>query len=196
MAAGNWTITVLMWGALALAGGCASTGGSSAPIEDRAKAKATTSAPATVSSATASKASTARAIPMPALPPENPTVLPLEAGPDDEQLARAESPATMLPPANPAVQSLLDQAREASARGEWERAQAALERALKLSPDNAAVWTQLAYTHLHRGELEQAQELAERAQVLSSAAGQQDPLIWQLIAEIEAARKRQPAGPP
>lgn len=182
----------MILGMAMLAGGCAGTGGVSAPIEDRDKSATSAKAPAAATAA----APAVRTIPLPALPPERPTVMPLEPGPETEQLARAEPPAALLPPANPAVQSLLDQARQASARGDWDLAQSALERALKLSPDDASVWTQLAYTHFRRGELQQAQELAERALVLSSAAGAEDPAIWRLIAEIEAARERRPESPP
>ena len=93
-------------------------------------------------------------------------------------------------PSDPAVQSLVNVAREASARGEWERAQAALERALKLAPDDAALWTQLAYTHFRRGDLDQAQELAERGLVQASTGKQDDAATRRLLQQIEAARPR------
>ena len=64
------------------------------------------------------------------------------------------------------------------------RAQAALERAVKLSPQDAELWRQLAYTHYREGDLVQAAAHAERAVALApeSTAG------WALVADIEAAR--------
>jgi len=70
---------------------------------------------------------------------------------------------------NPALMSLLSAAQKSVSRGEWERARAALERAVKLAPHADVVWRQLAYTHYRKGDFEQAQVLAERA--LSLAAG-------------------------
>lgn len=195
MAPGNRTIILLLPLAL-VAAGCASPGGAPAPIEDRVagKAPAATSAPAAAASAPA-----VRAIPLPSEAAPAPSELPLEVLPADEAGELPAPEATVMQPAtplNPAVQTLLASARQAQDAGEWERAQSALERAVKLSPDDPALWTELAYTHLRRGESDQAQEFADRAQSLAAATGSQDPAIWQLVAEIEAARTRARSAAP
>ncbi|MEQ8659987.1 MAG: tetratricopeptide repeat protein, partial [Gammaproteobacteria bacterium] len=83
-----------------------------------------------------------------------------------------------------AAQSLLTAAVQAAAAGEWDRAQAALERAVRLAPQDAELWRQLAYTHYRAGDLEQAAAHAGRAVALAP----DDSAGWQLIADIESAR--------
>jgi tetratricopeptide (TPR) repeat protein len=108
-------------------------------------------------------------------------------GSASEQLALAHPPAPREPSRNPAAQSLLDAATQAAARGEWERAQAALERAVKVAPDDAALWRQLAYTQYRRGEFNQALEIAQRA-LRVDPTPPAAAASWRLIAEIESAR--------
>ncbi|MCZ6894395.1 MAG: tetratricopeptide repeat protein [Gammaproteobacteria bacterium] len=87
-----------------------------------------------------------------------------------------------------AVQSLVAAAMQSVGRGEWDRAQAALERALKLSPNDSSLWTQLAFTHYRKGTLKQAAELAQRALSLVSARPGEQAAAWRLIADIETAQ--------
>jgi len=128
-------------------------------------------------------------LPVPAIPVQVPEEFEVDDARSSarEQLALVHVPAALEPPRNAAAQSLLDAATQAAARGEWERAQAALERAVKVSPDDAALWRQLAYTQYRRGEFGQALEVAQRALRVDpapSAAAES----WRLIAEIESAR--------
>lgn len=131
--------------------------------------------------------------------PGVPVQVPAETEDDDglygasEQLALAHAPAALEPPRNPAAQTLLDAATQAAARGEWERAQAALERAVKVSPDDAALWHQLAYTQYRRGEFGQALEIAQRALQVDPARPAASE-TWRLIADIETARGNAPAA--
>ena len=89
---------------------------------------------------------------------------------------------------NVAVQSLGAAAMLLGGRGEWDRAKAALERALKLSPNDSSLWTQLAFTHYRRGTLKQAEELAQRALSLASARPGEQAAALRLIADIETAQ--------
>ena len=91
-------------------------------------------------------------------------------------------------PLSPAVQGLLAAAQQSAAQGNWDRAQAALERAIKLAPARSVLWQRLAYTHLQTGQLDRAREVAQRALVLAAVDGQENVAAWRLIAAIEQAR--------
>ena len=91
-------------------------------------------------------------------------------------------------PLSPAVQGLLAAAQQSASQGNWDRAQAALERAIKLAPARSVLWQRLAYTHLQTGQLDRAREVAQRALVLAAVDGQENVAAWRLIAAIEQAR--------
>lgn len=113
---------------------------------------------------------------------------PAEVTPSTQQLALAEDPSPAIAPSNAAVQTLLAAAMQAATRDDWDRAQAALERAIKMAPGDSNLWTQLAYTHLRQGEFDQAGELAQRALSLSSVQRSDKAAVWRLIADVESAR--------
>ena len=104
------------------------------------------------------------------------------------QIAKAEELDRRPLPQNVAVQSLVAAAMQLAGRGEWDRAQAALERALKLSPNDSSLWTQLAFTHYRPGTLKQAEELAQLALSLASARPGEQAAALRLIADIETAQ--------
>ena len=104
------------------------------------------------------------------------------------QLAFTEDAFRPAPPSSTAVQTLLAAAMQAAARDDWDRAEAALERAIKLAPQDSSLWSQLAYTHLRQGALEEAGEIAQRALSLASTRPADKALVWRLIADIETAR--------
>ncbi len=187
---------------LAVLAGCASPGGVPAPIEERSGqgAAAKGAAPATGTAVAAAPA--VRAIPLPNTPAPEALAL-AEPLPELESLAPppaeavagtlaatapARAPVTRLVPSSSAVRSLLDSARSAGDAGDWERAQATLERALKLAPRDAAAWLQMAEVHFRRGAIDQSHEFAQRALVLAGPAGADDPGIWSLMADVEMAR--------
>lgn len=62
-----------------------------------------------------------------------------------------------------AVRRLLDDAREASDNGDHDRAGALLERALRIRPDSAVLWHNLAIVRYREAAYEQAADLAERS---------------------------------
>ncbi len=171
-------------------------GGTRAPVEERARGGA---APAAAPAAPVGKADAGRrdGVVVEALPEAvSPRLEPL---PDETEEPLADDDAAtqqlvLAAPAAPArdsaTQSLLSAAVQAAALGEWDRAQAALERAVKLSPQDAELWRQLAYTHYREGDLAQAAAHAERAVALApaSAAG------WALVADIESARGNEAAA--
>jgi|GEM_PF-3249080 Flp pilus assembly protein TadD len=145
----------------------------SAPIHDRSSGTAAISRSATV--------------PLPApiarrTPIEAATATPLQ---DRVSVEATQSPPPVI--RDPATQSLLVAAMQAATQGEWERAQATLERAVKLSPTDNGLWRQLAYTHYRRGDSEQALVIAERSLALSDSRAERVE-SWNLIADIETAR--------
>ena len=76
----------------------------------------------------------------------------------------ANVPLVSVPPSsNSAVLRLLDSAESAEVDGNFDRAIADLERALRIEPDNAHVWYQLADAHYQQGNKSEAKSLAKRA---------------------------------
>ncbi len=113
--------------------------------------------------------------------------------PDDDGMSlpsEAESATdNSAPPAlSPAVQSLVTAANTAAAEHNWDRAQAALERAVKLAPAKSSVWRQLAAVHLQSGDPERAREVVQRALSLAAADGRENVAAWRLLGDIEQAR--------
>ncbi len=168
-----------------LLSGCAGsdTRGNGAPIEDRG-VEQVEPGPASAPPAPAS----ARA-PAPATAPEAEVGNAAKGAPRTAPATQiALAPRPRPPAAHPATLPLRAAAAQAAERGDWQRAQAALERALKLDPRDHALWQQLAYTHFREGDLDQAIGFAERA--LSLAEGQKIDIrpSLNLIADIESAR--------
>jgi len=73
------------------------------------------------------------------------------------------------PPARPfqpstasAWQPLVEQAQQATARGDYEQALALLERAQRIDPESGEIYLQLAHTQRAKGDVSQARAAAER----------------------------------
>lgn len=84
--------------------------------------------------------------------------------------------------AAPAVVALQDQADTASGAGEHGRAASLLERALRIDPQNATLWHNLAVVRYREADYAQAESMAMRS---NRYAGDQRALRqgnWQLIA--------------
>ena len=89
----------------------------------------------------------------------------------------------------PAMVSVLSgKAEDASTDGDWEKAQAALERAVKVSPKDYMLWQRLAYSHYRQGNGELALSSAQRALNLAEEVEGDIRSVWELIGDIEAAR--------
>jgi predicted Zn-dependent protease len=68
---------------------------------------------------------------------------------------------------NSAVQTLYDQAMNYAYAGDNDQAEAALERGLRIEPNNAYLWFELARLSAGYGNVNKARELASRAQSLA-----------------------------
>lgn len=184
-------------------GGCATQQGAPAPIEERR-----VGAPQPTVPVPAVRAPTPA--PRPAPLPETGAVV--RALPDDESPgARAlalPAPGEVVPlpaPADagagqvggsfvPAVTELVARADEASAAGRHDAARASLERALKISPRDAALWHRLATVSYAQEDWAQAKSLAERSNSFAAAGSALLARNWMLIGNAETRLGNQSAA--
>lgn len=93
--------------------------------------------------------------------------------PPSPQPPRSQPPARDVPTARPqsdasgASSALLEQSRAQRAAGSLPAARASLERALRLDPNNAALWLELGELELQTGNSTQAATMARKAQTLA-----------------------------
>ena len=173
----NTQVSLVLGGVLlSLLSGCTTGLRTAAPIEGR-----NASPPPSVTAKPETK------MPNPAAPPSPATVNSprVYAIPD-----RAPVPLAPLPPpisspisgareattsaAKSPVTDLMASAEQAARNGDRGRARATLERAVKIAPDDAQVWYQLAELNLAEGDYEQAIVVAQRSITL---AGSEQTLI-------------------
>jgi tetratricopeptide (TPR) repeat protein len=113
--------------------------------------------------------------------PEGARPIPDGVPPPSPQPPRSEPPARDVPTARPqsdasgASTALLEQSRAQRAAGSLPAARASLERALRLDPNNAALWLELGELELQTGNLTQAATMARKA--MTSRAATRDSLI-------------------
>ncbi len=174
----------LVVGFALLLGACSTATTRTAPIEGRRPQETPVAQPTTA----APKPQPPQGAQVFALPDSQ--VAPLEPVPVPGPVPGAidSPPATshaIKPPLDPALRELVAQAERASARGDRGAARATLERALKITPENAQLWFRLAELNFVDGEYEQAIVMAQRAREL--ARGERE-LIYQADQLIERAR--------
>lgn len=99
---------------------------------------------------------------------------PAEPEPEAPELAEAPLP--------PALLALVDRAAEFSAAGDHDDAAAALERALRLSPEEPGLWHRLAAVRLAQGDWGAAEAMAQRS-LERDETGIWRRANWRLIAE-------------
>jgi tetratricopeptide (TPR) repeat protein len=96
---------------------------------------------------------------------ERPPQPPSESTPTPEPAP----PGGVTPPARPpsetagATQALLKQSRAARADGHYDQASATIERALRIAPNDPALWLELGEVELASGDPQQAAMLARKA---------------------------------
>lgn len=152
--------------------GCAATG--VAPVQDR-----------TVETAPAAPPIEEPAVNVMALPE---TAGELRAEPLPEDTAPQMITEDVAPAPSSAVVALLDNANQQSKSGRLDAAAAALERALRLEPRNAEVWSRLAEIRLQQGQLDQAASLAAKS---NSLAGNNVSVLtrnWKTIAQARSRK--------
>ncbi len=89
-----------------------------------------------------------------------------------------------------ATSALAAQARAQAAHGELPQAQATIERALRIEPENPLLWIELGQLHQNAGEYAQADGMGHKALQLASGDPRAMATAWRLIAESLRARGR------
>ncbi len=89
---------------------------------------------------------------------------------------------------NNAVVALLDRADQQSQAGEADAAAASVERALRIEPRNAALWSRLAVIRLEQGQPDQAEQLALKSNSLSPYDNGLQARNWDTVARARWAR--------
>lgn len=68
----------------------------------------------------------------------------------------------------PVVVNLLRQSEQASAQQQWSKAETYLQRALRISPKNAVLWSRMAETKLQQGNKSQAIQFASKSNAITN----------------------------
>ena len=112
----------------------------------------------------------------------NGKVLPLP----DEPLIQAE-PLLQQQNASPVVKGLLVSAEQQRSAGDPEAAENSLERALRIEPRNAMLWSRLADIRFAQSDYQQAIQLAAKSNTLAGSDEQLRRQNWYLMANAYAA---------
>ncbi|RMD59436.1 MAG: hypothetical protein D6828_01475 [Nitrospirae bacterium] len=91
---------------------------------------------------------------------------------------------------NSAVYALLKESDEMVNQGEYERAAAKIERALRISPSDPNLWHRLAWIKLKQGRAEEAMNLSLRSISLSGNNKRLMIQNWRIVAEACRRLKR------
>lgn len=87
-----------------------------------------------------------------------------------------------------AVDALVAASEAAEREGRFDEAAAAIERALRLEPRDAALWTRLARVRLGEGRNEQAESLALKATTYAGDDRDLSSAAWAVVQEARVAQ--------
>jgi hypothetical protein len=163
---------------LSLVAGCAST-----PDRGAAHGRATEPRPAASTPPAASleplPAPVVEAVPV----PRRAASAPRTPKPEPSRAALPEAVAAPPPPPRgEALLALLEEAEDQGAAGDLDAAAATLERALRISPEDALAWHELARIRLSQKQPEQAGYLAEKSNSLAAGRPELQARNWRIIA--------------
>ncbi len=99
---------------------------------------------------------------------------------------RVEAPPPA-PSTSGAVIALLERADDHRRAGNRDSEAATIERALRIDPNNARLWSRLAATRLEQGQPQQAEQLALKSNALSGADTRLQAQNWGLVARARWA---------
>ena len=105
-----------------------------------------------------------------------------QQGFDLEPVAEDQPQIRPSPQTSKAALALLAKARQAANDGQLSVAEAQLERALRIEPQNAVLWHYMAKLRLHQGQLSQAAGLAAKSNSLDQGDSQLQADNWRIIA--------------
>jgi len=129
----------------------------------------------------------------PNLPPSQQPQTPVEPLPEPEPVPEPSPP----PPAreyqlSSASRSLVNQAHNQMAAGDFGVAAGSIERALGIEPNNPLLWIELGRLRQAEGNYAQAENLGRKALSLATGDPRTQSTAWRLIAESLRARGRAP----
>jgi len=91
-------------------------------------------------------------------------------------------------PRDGTIVALLTRANDQAAGGQYQAAAGSLERAIRIAPDDAGLWYELARIRLRQGELGEAEELAIKSRSMASGQPALQARNWRLVALVREQR--------
>ena len=109
--------------------------------------------------------------------------MPVERGPAPAEPQGSVSPQARQETMRPATTSLIAQSRAERQAGNLDQAAATLERAIRIDPQQAALWLELAQVNYASADYGQAEQLARKARSLAAAGSAVSGDALRLIAD-------------
>jgi tetratricopeptide (TPR) repeat protein len=85
--------------------------------------------------------------------------------------------------------ALVQQSESARANGDYDKAIALLERAIRIESDRPELWIELATCHLEQGDYNAAEQFARKALLFTGTQYQLEQRAWGVIGAAQAARR-------
>jgi tetratricopeptide (TPR) repeat protein len=128
-------------------------------------------------------------------PPENPTSTPQSPGAPPSITPANPRPSAPPPPPrenhlSPATRSLVTQARNLMAHGDFDAASSTLDRALRIEPNNPLLWIELGRLRLAESDAHQAEGCGRKALALASGDQGTQKQAGMLLADALRAQQR------
>jgi hypothetical protein len=125
----------------------------------------------------------------PAIPPPSSQTRPYPTYPQPTP-APSPGPSEAQPapkPQSSVTLALQDEAVRASTAGDYSKATQILERAIRIEPDRAELWLELARVHLKEGDAAQAEQFARKALLFTGNRYDLEQQAWVVISDAKAA---------
>jgi len=126
--------------------------------------------------------------PAPSEPPETVETQPGSPPTTVEPPQPLPPPAPREPVLSPASRALVDQAQAQLVSKNYAVAAGSIERALRIEPDNALLWIELAKVRAAEGNYAQAENLARKAISLSTHAPRAQARAWDVLGDVYRAQ--------
>ena len=85
--------------------------------------------------------------------------------------------------------ALVEQSKQAQALGDYDKAIALLERAIRIESDRPELWLDLASCHLAQGDYDAAEQFARKALLFTGSKFDMEQRAWSVIGAAQAARR-------
>ena len=96
--------------------------------------------------------------------------------------------ASIEPPRDGTITALVTRANQQAAGGQYQAAAGSIERAIRITPDDAGLWYELARIRLRQGELDEAEELAVKSRSMAAGQAVLQARSWRLVAVVRQQR--------